>query len=105
MGGPAGGDGGVGGDVVLEADPELNTLVEFRFKKIFAAESGENGGTSNKSGKSRKDLLIPVPVGTLVYKLGEDGEACIADLRTPGERMIVARGGRGGLGNQHFATS
>ena len=105
MGGPAGGDGGVGGDVVILADPELNTLVEFRFKKVYAAESGENGGTSNKSGKSRKDLIIPVPVGTLVYKLSEGGEICIADMREEGQRVIVARGGRGGLGNQHFATS
>ena len=105
-GGPAGGDGGHGGTVYLEASPELSTLVEFRFKRQFAAESGKGGGTSNKSGKSGPDLVIPVPVGTIVYRSNEEQpEAFLADLRTPGERIAVAKGGRGGLGNQHFATS
>jgi GTP-binding protein len=105
-GGPAGGDGGRGGDVELEATPELSTLIEFRFKKHFAAEHGKAGSTSNKSGRSAEDMIIPVPVGTLVYRLEEDGrELLIADLSRPGERIRVAKGGRGGLGNQHFATS
>jgi GTP-binding protein len=105
-GGPAGGDGGHGGSVYLEATPELSTLVEFRFKRQFAAESGKPGGTSNKSGRSGEDLVIPVPVGTIVYRRAEDeDEAFFADLRTAGERLLVAKGGRGGLGNQHFATS
>jgi GTP-binding protein len=105
-GGPAGGDGGRGGDVILEATPELSTLIEFRFKKHFAAEAGKAGSTSNKSGRSSEDLLIPVPVGTLVYRLDEDGsEFLLADLSTSGECIRVAKGGRGGLGNQHFATS
>lgn len=105
-GGPAGGDGGHGGTVYLEATPELSTLVEFRFKRQFAAEAGKGGGTSNKSGRSGQDLVIPVPVGTLVYRTLEDEpEAFLTDLKTPGERIAVAKGGRGGLGNQHFATS
>jgi GTP-binding protein len=105
-GGPAGGDGGHGGSVYLEATSELSTLVEFRFKRQFAAESGKPGGTSNKSGRSGEDLVIPVPVGTLVYRSSEDApEAFLADLHTAGERIQVAKGGRGGLGNQHFATS
>jgi GTP-binding protein len=105
-GGPAGGDGGRGGDVVLEATPELSTLIEFRFKKQFNAEAGKPGSTSNKSGRSADDLIVPVPVGTLVYRVEAEGrELLIADLSTPGERALVAKGGRGGLGNQHFATS
>ncbi|HET6894443.1 MAG TPA: GTPase ObgE [Candidatus Baltobacteraceae bacterium] len=105
-GGPAGGDGGHGGTIYLEATSELSTLVEFRFKRQFAAESGKAGGTSNKSGRSGEDLVIPVPVGTIVYRRpeGED-EAFLADLSHAGERIVVAKGGRGGLGNQHFATS
>ncbi len=105
-GGPAGGDGGHGGSLYLLADPELNTLVEFRFKRKFAAESGKPGGTSNKSGRAGEDLVIPVPVGTLVYKSTEmQSEALLADLAHPGQRVLVARGGKGGLGNQHFATA
>ena len=105
-GGPAGGDGGRGGGVYLEATPELSSLVEFRFKRHFAAESGKGGSTSNKSGKAGDDLVIRVPVGTLVYRTIEGRpEAFLSDLREPGERLLVAKGGRGGLGNQHFATS
>ncbi|HTU80707.1 MAG TPA: GTPase ObgE [Candidatus Acidoferrales bacterium] len=105
-GGPAGGDGGHGGSVYLEANPELSSLVEFRFKRTFAADSGKPGGTSNKSGKSGEDLVVDVPVGTLIYRSFEGKpEAFLTDLARPGERVLVARGGRGGLGNQHFATS
>jgi GTP-binding protein len=105
-GGPAGGDGGRGGDVILEATPELSTLIEFRFKKQFSAEAGKAGSTSNKSGRSAEDLVVPVPVGTLVYEIGPEGrELLLVDLSEPGERALVAKGGRGGLGNQHFATS
>jgi len=105
-GGPAGGDGGHGGSIYMEASPELSTLVEFRFKRQFSADSGKPGGTSNKSGRSGDDLIIRVPPGTLLYRAAEDEpEHFFADLNTPGERMLVAKGGRGGLGNQHFATS
>lgn len=110
-GGPAGGDGGRGGDVVLLADPELGTLVDFRFKKSFGAESGKPGSTSNKSGRAGDDLIIRVPVGTLVTRTSVDAEGnrgtprLFADLSAPNERLRVARGGRGGQGNQHFATA
>jgi GTP-binding protein len=110
-GGPAGGDGGRGGDVVLLADPELGTLVDFRFKKQFAAELGRTGMKSNKSGKAGDELVVRVPVGTLVTRTEIDAEGnrghsrLFADLSTPYERMRVAKGGRGGLGNQHFATA
>ena len=105
-GGPAGGDGGHGGSVYLEATAELSTLVEFRYRRKFAADSGKAGGTSNKSGRSGEDLTVAVPVGTLVYKLRDDGaQDFVADLKAPGARVLAAKGGRGGLGNQHFATS
>lgn len=110
-GGPAGGDGGRGGDVYLEATPNLGTLVDFRFKKTFAADSGKAGSQSNKSGRAGDDLVIPVPVGTLVYRAVVDAEGnagqerLFADMSTPSARTLVAKGGRGGLGNQHYATS
>ncbi|MBV8152976.1 MAG: GTPase ObgE [Candidatus Eremiobacteraeota bacterium] len=105
-GGPAGGDGGHGGSVYLEATAELSTLVEFRFRHTFAADAGKAGGTSNKSGRSGEDLVVPVPVGTLIYRTFEGKpETFLADLSHRGERALVAKGGRGGLGNQHFATS
>jgi GTP-binding protein len=105
-GGPAGGDGGHGGNIYIEATPELSTLVEFRFRRSFSAESGKAGGTSNKSGRSGADLTIAVPIGTLVFKARtDDGEDILADLNRAGTRVLAAKGGRGGLGNQHFATS
>jgi GTP-binding protein len=105
-GGPAGGDGGHGGGVYLEASSELSTLVEFRFKRQFGADAGKAGGQSNKSGRSGEDLTIPVPAGTLVYRAFEGkSETFLADLAHAGDRVMVAKGGKGGLGNQHFATS
>ena len=105
-GGPAGGDGGHGGSVYLEATAELSTLVEFRYKRAFNGDAGKPGGTSNKSGRSAEDLTILVPAGTLVYRTLEGkSERFLGDLAHPGERIEVAKGGRGGLGNQHFATS
>ena len=105
-GGPAGGDGGSGGSVIIEATSELSTLVEFRFKRQFAAVAGKHGGQNNKSGRSSDDLIIPVPVGTIVYRTFEGkSETFLADLSHAGDRVQVAKGGRGGLGNQHFATS
>jgi GTP-binding protein len=111
MGGPAGGDGGRGGNVFLEATLDLSTLVDFRFKKQLAAESGNAGSNSNKSGRAGVDLVISVPAGTLVYRTPIDAEGVsgterlFADLSAPGERVLVAKGGRYGQGNQHFATS
>ena len=105
-GGPAGGDGGHGGSIYLQATPELSTLVEFRYKRSFTAEAGRAGGSSNKSGRSGDDLTIAVPVGTLVYRSSDErGETLLADLSDPSARVLAAKGGRGGLGNQHFATS
>ena len=105
-GGPAGGDGGHGGSVYVQATSALTTLVEFRFRRHFAADSGKAGSTSNKSGHSAEDLIVDVPVGTVVYR-APDGqeEAFLADLAEDGQRVLVAKGGRGGQGNQHYATA
>src|SRR5579872_301957 len=100
-GGPDGGDGGRGGSVYLVADPQLNTLIDFRHRKRFRAERGGHGAGANCHGKTGADVDVPVPAGTLVY---QDG-SLIADLDRAGARVCVARGGRGGLGNQHFATA
>ena len=101
-GGPDGGDGGKGGDIVFKADSNLSTLADFRYKRKYTAESGENGGTSRCTGKSAQNLIISVPVGTLV-KDAETGRI-IADISdsTP---TVIAKGGNGGWGNQHFANS
>ncbi|RCK75662.1 MAG: GTP-binding protein Obg [Anaerolineae bacterium] len=102
FGGPDGGDGGKGGDVILEVNPFLNTLYHFRQKKTFKAQDGAPGGKQNMTGKSGEDLIIQVPAGTLVYN-ADSGEL-LGDLTQKGQRLIVARGGRGGRGNTHFAT-
>jgi GTPase len=107
-GGPDGGNGGKGGSVVLVADPHRNTLVHFRFTPEFAAERGGGGQGALKSGRDGRDLEIPVPVGTLVFghdPAVPDSAEPFADLTAPGQRVLVAQGGRGGLGNAHFATS
>jgi GTP-binding protein len=106
-GGPDGGDGGSGGSVFLVADPHRNTLVQFRFNPEFRAQRGGNGEGSNRHGRNGRDLEVPVPVGTLVFvKDPESGELVeTADLTEVGRRVCVAKGGRGGLGNAHFATS
>ena len=101
-GGPDGGDGGKGGDIVFKADSNLSTLADFRYKRKYTAESGQNGGTSRCTGKSAANLVISVPVGTLV-KDAETGRI-IADISDP-EPVVIAKGGNGGWGNQHFATS
>lgn len=102
-GGPSGGDGGKGGDVYLVVEPTLNTLQAFAQQKYFEAESGQPGGPSNRTGRSGADLIIPVPPGTLVRDA--DTGILIADLVRPGQKVLVARGGRGGRGNARFATS
>ncbi len=103
FGGPAGGDGGRGGDVVLVVNPHLNTLTRFEGKVHFKAEHGQRGGNFNKTGKSGADLLVEVPPGTVVRD-AETGEL-LADLILPGQRVIVASGGRGGRGNARFKSS
>jgi len=101
-GGPDGGDGGKGGDIVFVVDEGASTLVDFRYKKHYKAESGQDGGSSNKTGRNGKDLIIKVPPGTIV-KDAETGNV-LADLTKPGQTAVIARGGKGGKGNQHFAT-
>lgn len=102
-GGPDGGDGGKGGDVYFEVDPNSNTLIDFRFKKKFKAENGNNGEGANKYGRSGEDLTIKVPIGTII----KDAQTnrVLADLSNEGQRELVLKGGRGGKGNTHFATS
>jgi GTP-binding protein len=102
-GGPDGGDGGKGGDVIFEVKSTLNTLGAFRPKQKFKAEDGVRGGPSQMSGRYGKDLVIPVPPGTIVFD-ADTGEL-IGDLTADGQRLMLCKGGRGGRGNQHFATS
>ncbi len=102
-GGPDGGDGGDGGDVYLVADPGLKTLLDFRYKREFRAEDGRPGGTNRRKGRSGKDLEIRVPLGTVVYD-EVTGEK-IGEILSVGDRLRVARGGKGGRGNARFATS
>lgn len=101
-GGPDGGDGGRGGDVVFVVDESLRTLIDFKYKRKYVAEAGENGGAANCSGKSGKDLVIKVPPGTIIKD--ENTSRILADMTKPGQSVILARGGKGGAGNQHFAT-
>ncbi|GAB4503709.1 MAG: GTPase ObgE [Anaerolineales bacterium] len=104
-GGPDGGDGGKGGDVILEVKGTLNTLT-FRHKERFAAEPGQPGGRQNMTGKSGEDLVLYVPPGTLVYETLEDGShSLLGDMTQPGQRLTVCQGGRGGRGNTHFKSS
>lgn len=102
-GGPSGGDGGKGGDVILVVDPHINTLSHFKRKVHFKAGHGGPGGTSNRTGRDSEDLLIQVPPGTIVRDA--ETNAVLADLVTEGQRAIVARGGRGGRGNARYVTS
>ncbi|MEA4907131.1 MAG: GTPase ObgE [Chloroflexi bacterium] len=102
-GGPDGGDGGRGGDVILEVVATLNTLGSFRHNAKYAAKDGVKGGVNNMTGRSAEDLVIPVPPGTIVYD--HDSGELLGDLVEPGQRLMVAKGGRGGRGNTHFVSS
>src|SRR2546429_2713054 len=107
-GGPSGGDGGHGGSVFIVASPHTNTLINFRFHPEFSAERGQHGMGSNRTGHGGKDLELEVPIGTLVYEKSTDPNEpnrLLADLAEEGQRVLVAKGGRGGLGNARFATS
>lgn len=101
-GGPDGGDGGKGGDVLVYADPNMHTLLDFRFKSKYTAEAGGNGAGGRCTGKNGGDVLIKVPVGTVIRD--EESGAVVADMDKPGETRRILRGGKGGWGNQHFAT-
>src|SRR6516164_3597195 len=100
-GGPSGGDGGRGGSVYLEANPNDNTLLRYRYNREFKADRGRHGEGSNCTGQSGTDTILKVPLGTLVFD--SESEELLADLKRPGQRLLVAQGGRGGRGNQHFA--
>jgi len=100
-GGPDGGNGGDGGDVILEVDPNLNTLIDYVFKRHFKAGRGAHGKGKNQTGRKGEDIILKVPPGTLVY---EDGKL-LGELLTPGDRLVVARGGKGGRGNAAFRSS
>jgi GTP-binding protein len=104
-GGPNGGDGGPGGSVYIAANPNLNTLLNFRFQKEFAAGRGAHGEGSNRTGRKGTDIELEVPVGTVIYEKQGDDVVQVADLTTPGERFLIAKGGIGGRGNAQFATS
>ena len=107
-GGPSGGDGGHGGSVFVVASPHVNTLINYRFHPEFAAGRGGHGEGSNRTGASGDDLELAVPIGTLVYENAADGNApptLLADLAEEGQRVLVAKGGRGGMGNARFASS
>src|SRR3989344_5168905 len=100
-GGPDGGDGGKGGDIIFEATKDLNTLVDFRFKHELKAAPGRNGSKQNRRGRTGEDFIAKVPMGTVVKRDGR----IIADLIADGEQVIIARGGDGGFGNAHFKSS
>lgn len=103
FGGPDGGDGGRGGSVSIEATPNVNTLIEYRYRQHFKAGAGEAGKRQKMHGASGEDIVLKVPCGTIVRD--DETRQLLADLVEPGQRVMVARGGRGGLGNVHFATS
>jgi len=103
FGGPNGGNGGKGGDVIFEVVDTLNTLIDFRYKQHFRAKAGENGKGDNRTGAHGEDEVIKVPVGTQIF--AEDKETLLADLLTPGERLVFLKGGDGGFGNAHYKSS
>ena len=102
-GGPSGGDGGRGGDVVLQADSNLQTLLDFKYKRLFQADDGRRGGPNRSTGASANTLLIRVPCGTEVRDLGTD--LLLGDLIDNGEQLVIATGGKGGLGNAHYLSN
>ncbi|USS87306.1 GTPase ObgE [Fructilactobacillus hinvesii] len=102
-GGPSGGDGGHGGNIIFKVDSGMSTLMDFKYKKVFKAENGGNGANKKMTGASAPDLVIKVPEGTTVYN--QATEQPIADLTEPGQEVVIAKGGRGGRGNVHFATA
>lgn len=102
-GGPSGGDGGRGGDIVLEVDPQLTTLLDYSYRRHYRAPRGQHGEGSNRTGRAGEDLVLRVPPGTVVRDA--DTEETLGELLAAGERLVVARGGRGGRGNARFATA
>ncbi|HVB16737.1 MAG TPA: GTPase ObgE, partial [Stellaceae bacterium] len=103
FGGPDGGDGGKGGDIVLLAADNLNTLIDYRYRQHFRAQNGRGGAGANRTGAAGRDLVLTIPVGTQVF--ADDKETTLADLIRPGQRIVLLRGGDGGFGNSHYKTS
>ena len=103
FGGPDGGDGGDGGSIILSAQENLNTLIDFRFKQHFKAERGQNGMGKKKTGKNGKDLILKIPIGTQIFE--EDNNTLIDDLTKIGQKIVIAKGGKKGLGNVRFKSS
>ncbi|MCX8101619.1 MAG: GTPase ObgE [Geminicoccaceae bacterium] len=103
FGGPDGGDGGRGGHIILRADPDLNTLIDFRYRQHVKAERGQNGMGKQRTGRDGADVVLRVPIGTQVF--ADDHETLLFDLAEPGQEVIVCRGGRGGRGNVHFKSA
>lgn len=103
FGGPDGGDGGKGGSIILKSEQNLNTLIDFRYQQHHKAQRGENGSGQNRSGKSGKDLILKVPLGTQIFE--EDNKTLLYDFTKTGEEFIAASGGKGGLGNTRFKSS
>ena len=104
-GGPDGGDGGKGGDIIFRADKDTNTLIDFRFTPILTAEDGKNGSGTRSAGRSGKDLIVEVPIGTVVYRTIDGDRVLLADLVHDGQEAVIAKGGDGGFGNAHFKSS
>ena len=103
FGGPDGGDGGHGGSIIFSVDKNLNTLIDFRYKQHFKAEKGQDGKGKKKTGKSGKDLILKIPVGTQIFE--EDNNTLIEDFTKSNQKIIIAKGGKGGLGNVRFKSS
>src|SRR5579864_3771797 len=103
FGGPDGGEGGKGGDIVFVALDNLNTLIDFRYQQHFRAQNGRGGAGANRTGANGRDLVLRVPVGTQI--LADDKESLLADLTRPGQRVVLLRGGDGGFGNAHYKSS
>lgn len=102
-GGPDGGDGGDGGSIILEGNSHLNTLLDLRYRKFLKAEKGQPGGSANKTGRKGEDIVLRVPLGTVAYE--SETRRFLGEVTTDGQRLVIARGGRGGLGNTHFKSS
>jgi len=104
-GGPSGGNGGKGGDVIFRAKKDIRTLIDFHYRQHFKAEDGRNGEGNNREGRSGEDLIIPVPVGTVISEIKDGNESFLADLAEDGAEYVVAKGGKGGKGNASFKSS
>ncbi|MCD4830071.1 MAG: GTPase ObgE [Candidatus Cloacimonetes bacterium] len=104
-GGPDGGDGGAGGSVIAVGDTSINTLIQFRYTKLFKADGGQNGSGNNRTGACGENAIIPLPLGTEIRLLADDGKTMFADITYEGQQVVLVQGGRGGRGNTRFVSS